>query len=187
MTNRIRNKYAIKGEYKRNIATSGHSIFWIRCYLCWELFTLWCTVIQDPASATTVTAIRVSCVQHQFYISRQIVRCFLKKLKLVLDVFRSSLFLYFLLFIGAKRPISSFMGWLWVQRAGGWRVERGIGTSSNYCRTLLQPHHPPSPPSSPTQRLFHFPCQYIKGIVHLKILFPSNHIFWVEISGETLL
>ena len=157
MTNRIRNKYAIKGEYKRNIATSGHSIFWIRCYLCWELFTLWCTVIQDPASATTVTAIRVSCVQHQFYISRQIVRCFLKKLKLVLDVFRSSLFLYFLLFIGAKRPISSFMGWLWVQRAGGW----GLNEVSAQAQIIAEPCCTiPSSPSSPTQRLFHFPCQY---------------------------
>ena len=158
MTNRIRNKYAIKGEYKRNIATSGHSIFWIRCYLCWELFTLWCTVIQDPASATTVTAIRVSCVQHQFYISRQIVRCFLKKLKLVLDVFRSSLFLYFLLFIGAKRPISSFMGWLWVQRAGGW----GLNEVSAQAQIIAEPCCSPTtpPPSSPTQRLFHFPCQY---------------------------
>ena len=175
MTNRIRNKYAIKGEYKRNIATSGHSIFWIRCYLCWELFTLWCTVIQDPASATTVTAIRVSCVQHQFYISRQIVRCFLKKLKLVLDVFRSSLFLYFLLFIGAKRPISSFMGWLWVQRAGGWRVERGIGTSSNYCRTLL--HHPLLPLISYT-KTFSFSLPVLKGSFTWKYFLLQITYFW---------
>ena len=43
-----------------------------------------------------------------------------KHVKYLLDILKSSLLLYFLFCpFGAKRPISSFLGWLWLQRVGG--------------------------------------------------------------------
>ena len=70
-----------------------------------------------------------------------------KHVKYLLDILKSSLLLYFLFCpFGAKRPISSFLGWLWLQRVGG-RLNEVSALPQIIAETICNP-----PPLQPTTK-----------------------------------